>query len=138
MNNLQALIKCRNLWQWLVITGDDDKESYKPAKRWPYNCAACMKAGSTKESNRKRNCDNCILLGYAWSNAVRNSVFCESNSEYSYYSYYKVLEWIHHYEKKKHKYYANQIVNACNKAIEDILVYGKLRRNYFSTIKEDS
>ena len=33
MNNLQALIKCRNLWQWLAITGSYDKESYKPSKR---------------------------------------------------------------------------------------------------------
>ena len=77
MNNLQALIKCRNLWQWLAITGSNDKESYKPAKRWPYNCVACMKAGSTKSTDRERNCDNCVLLGYAWSNTILNNI-CSS------------------------------------------------------------
>ena len=134
MNNLQALIKCRNLWQWLAITGSNSKGSYKPAKRWPFNCAACMKAGSTMYTDAKRNCDNCVLLGYAWSNVVRANLFCESNSSYS---YYRSWELNMHTNKYDRMYYANQIVNACNKAIEDILIYGKLRRNYFSPIKED-
>ena len=136
MNNLQALIKCRNIWQWLAITGNQYKYSYKPSKRWPYNCTACMKAGSTKRSDKNRNCNNCVLLGYAWSDAVLSDIFCVNSKKYSYYRL-----WTNNYFNStyidKRKYYANCIVNACNKAIEDIIVYGKLRRNYFTVIKED-
>ena len=136
MNNLQALIKCRNLYQWLAITGDSNKESYKPSNRWSYNCAACMKAGSTKYSDGNRNCNNCVLLGYAWGGAYKVKCFCESNELDSYYELWHNNRFNHTYINER-KYYANRIVNACNKAIEDIIVYGKLRRNYFTIIKEN-
>lgn len=119
--SLEALYACRNHWQWIWITKTNNKLSYPPANDWPFGCACCLYAGAFIKygpfqeyygvDSFDRNCDICPLNNYAWNinDAVR--CFCEA-SDYSLYNNWKT-------------YYASEdaykMVQACNRAIEDIL-----------------
>ena len=41
MTELDALRKCRNHWQWLMITGNWYKDDYEPSDKWLDSCACC-------------------------------------------------------------------------------------------------
>ena len=123
MNKLQALIKCRNLWSYMAITGSDLKSDYKPARRWAFHCLCCVKAGATRIAGFiPRDCRKCILNGYAWKSTNRK---CGLPCEYDPNSYFDL--WDKCTDPTKRKYYALRMVYACNQAIEDLLIHGKLR-----------
>ena len=127
MNKMQALIKCRNLWSYMAITGLSQKTDYKPARRWAFQCPCCMKAGATLtylgENSDSRDCTKCILNGYAWGHPIKYSyVMCYYDSN----SYFK--QWDSDVNSDiTRKYWAMRMVQACNRAIEDLLVHGRLR-----------
>lgn len=125
MTRFETLIACRNHWQWLLITGSHRKQDYVPAQEWPFDCACCFYAGSFFYSDRSvcndyRGCNNCPLLGYAWnpSNDEYHTP-CEDNGSYMMWCNYK-------FNKDIACKYAQQIVSACNRAIEDLISKGEL------------
>lgn len=126
MNKMQALIKCKNLWSYLAITGSFQKSDYKPARKWAFECPCCMQAGAVMPyhlgaDDSNRDCRKCILNGYAWKAATEpKQTMCLYDEE----SYFYL--WDNSRTKRKRRYYAMQIVQACNRAIEDLLVHGKL------------
>ena len=127
-NALEALYACRNHWSMLWITGSSYKLSYEPANSWPYGCACCLFAGAFIFDEKlgprygsnydSRDCSKCLLNGYAWEEARDGG--CESDPD----SFYD--EWRCHYETDNHdlevrKFWAYKMVQACNRAIEDII-----------------
>lgn len=123
MNKLQTLIKCRNLWAWLAITGSNDKCSYKPARRWAYACPCCMYAGAVIKNGEhfeyNRNCNKCPLNDYAWSTGITRRIHCQVTHS----SFYG--GWRNAYLKEDRKYWAMRMVQACDRAIEDLILKGK-------------
>ena len=126
MNKMQALIKCRNLWSYMAITGSRQKTDYKPARRWAFQCPCCMKAGATLtylgENADNRDCTKCILNGYAWGHAVNYSqIICYRDNS----SYFK--QWDECTLSRIDRiHWAKRMVQACNRAIEDLIVLGRL------------
>ena len=128
----RSLVQCRNHWAWLAITGSYNKESYKPSQRWPYGCKCCSYAGATKASKNAdniagyRDCSKCPLLGYAWHPYSKyeseNLTFIACNRRLAFY-----YDWGESRSTSMRSYYAMRIVQACDKAIEDFLVHGRLR-----------
>lgn len=110
MTQWESLIKCRNHWQWLWITGSADKESYPPSEEWKYGCACCEQLHT--------DCYVCVLLGYAWSMAISDKAPCADEG-----SLY--FNWLYAETPGERSYWAHQMVNACNKAIEDMILGGK-------------
>ena len=97
---LRTLFDCRNHWQWLWITGSWSKRSYEPSAKWSASCACC---------NNTDICENCPLVGYAWSRhclSSKNSIF---------------RKWQKAETKKTRIKYAHKMVQACNRAIEEEL-----------------
>ena len=117
---LRALYDCRNHWQWLEITGSANKEAYKPAKKWQFNCACCESMGHIENGTNDEGdyiCDACPLMGYAWQdNPYGESAPCDWHNTGSYY-----FAWHEAETKEERQYYAHKMVQACNRAIEDIL-----------------
>ena len=109
----------------MAITGSSQKTDYKPARRWAYQCPCCMKAGATLtylgENSDSRDCTKCILNGYAWDHPIKYNqemCYCDSNS------YFK--QWDNSRPRHERQYWAMRMVQACNRAIEDLLVHGRL------------
>lgn len=103
----EALIACRNHWQFMEITGSRNNHAYAPAENWYLFSAAC-------EWDRyfRSDCENCILRGYAWED------FCDNPC--SLWS-----KWAEPTGTKHTKFYANRMVYACNQAIEGYLLNEK-------------
>jgi len=123
MNKIQTLIKCRNLWAWLAITGSAHKDSYKPSRRYAFNCICCQHAGAilTKDNidTGSRDCRKCLLNGYAWESRNRQYASSCEHGESLY------CKWTAcHYSQRS--FWAMRMVRACDKAIEDLIV-GKLQ-----------
>ena len=117
---LEALIACRNHWQFMEITNDTQKSSYEPSELWDNKCAVCHFAGINDYGNR--NCRKCPLRGCAWK---YNCEKCEDGFDSFYqrwrYTKYKNNEpWI-----SKRRFWANRMVYACNQAIENLLLNKK-------------
>lgn len=118
---LEALYACRNHWSWLAITGSDYKPSYEPSNDWAFNCACCEYMGyrgNDSNVNGEYVCNYCLLTEYAWNRSwdfepspcdtiYNNSIYCN---------------WISADSQKHRIKYALQMVQACNRAIEDILL----------------
>lgn len=104
---LEALIACRNHWQFLEITESCYKRDYTPAISWILGCAACE-----WDSYFNNACENCMLSGYAWGDSCNDppSFWCN---------------WTESTSTKQAKFYANRMVYACNQAIEDYLLNDK-------------
>ena len=107
---LDALYACRNHWSWLYITGDYNKHSYTPSKSWDNKCACCQYI----IIDRNLTCSECLLNGYAWKTGCmdsHNSIF---------------RKWFNLSlnQQEERIIYAYQMVQACNRAIEDILIKG--------------
>ena len=69
---LRVLYDCRNQWQWLEITGDTEKFSYVPSKKWLQNCACCEYVRPTEfEYN---TCHTCPLIIYAFPINYNNTI----------------------------------------------------------------
>ena len=107
MTRFETLIKCRNQWQWLWITGLA-KESYKPSLRWESQCACCEYICSLPEIE---SCVNCPLNYYAWDYKASRCSCYGLGSLY--------LNWLRADDKKSA---AKLMVDACNKAIEDLIL----------------
>lgn len=123
MNKFQTLIKCRNLWAYMAITGSGDKEDYKPARRWAFECPCCMYAGAIKIQNESRDenrdCNKCILNNYAWDITYTKRMHCVY-AQNSFYSKWETREHI-----LDRQYWAMRMVQACDKAIENYIINKK-------------
>ena len=110
----------------MAITGSRNKTDYKPARRWAFQCPCCMKAGAVLtytagENNDKRDCTKCVLNDYAWKAATSyDNIQCLRDPK----SYFKL--WDDSYTKLHRQYWAMRMVQACNRAIEDLIVLGRL------------
>ena len=118
---LEALYSCRNHWSWLAITGANIKSDYEPSKDWSFHCACCEYMGH-KGSGRnyyvKYVCNHCPLTSYAWSRLNNFEIMlCESPRTSSIY-----YEWSGENSQEFRIKYALQMVQACNRAIEGILL----------------
>ena len=118
---LEALYACRNHWAWLAITGSDYKSSYEPSEDWAFHCACCEymgHIGSGFNVYKKHICNYCPLTGYAWNRAKDfETAPCDTSYTNSIYN-----NWVGVYSKKHCTKYALQMVQACNRAIENILL----------------
>lgn len=118
---LEALYACRNHWSWLAITGSDYKPSYEPSNDWIFHCACCeymSHIGSGSNFDGEYVCNNCPLTGYAWNKTENfETAPCIVNYTNSIYD-----NWTGACSKKHCTKYALQMVQACNRAIEDILL----------------
>lgn len=118
---LEALYACRNHWSWLAITGFHLKSNYKPSEDWVCYCACCeyVEHNSIDSSaNAGCVCNYCPLTGYAWNRAKNFETSpCILNYTNSIYD-----NWIDADSQKHRIKYALQMVQACNRAIEDILL----------------
>ena len=111
MTKFESLIKCRNHWQWLAITGSDDKRSYEPSLLWEACCACCE---YTEQNTKQESCEGfCGLMGYAWEPCDWDEPCLRPHSLY--------LQWKQSDDKKAA---AQKMVDACNCAIEDIIIGG--------------
>ena len=118
---LEALYACRNHWSWLWITGLDCKRSYSPATYWLGACACCEYVEHNSidySANIECICNYCPLTGYAWDRTenfeTAPCVLDYTNSIYD--------NWIWADSREHYTKYALQMVQACNRAIEDILL----------------
>lgn len=109
----QAIIKTRNHYGWLAITGDENKESYAPATKAGMNCCFCCEF-----CRGNGGCNNCPLNGYAWEQS--NNVQCVGRN-----SVYKM--WGKAKTKEDRQYWAMQMVRACDKALEDLILKGEVK-----------
>ena len=109
MDKLEALIACRNHWQWLWITGDENKRTYKKSRRWLNGCACCDY--SYDEAQDDVDCSKCPLNGYAWSSEI--DFGCEDAGD-SFYYLWKTEDEPQDWAKK--------MVDACNKSIEALIL----------------
>ena len=118
----RALVETRNHWSWLAITGYQHKYTYVPARQWPFLCRCCEYSGATLEDEDTyrhpvhRDCNLCPLLNYAWFNNSEYEGLPCLNIDSSLYEAWKLLG--------EHKHYAELMVQACNRAIEDLLIQG--------------
>jgi len=110
----QAIIKTRNHYGWLAITGGKDKESYAPATKAGVNCCFCCEFCCGNGG-----CDNCPLNGYAWEQDD-NVVQCHNDPD----SIYK--KWHRAKTKEDRQYWAMRMVRACDKALEDLILKGEM------------
>ena len=101
---LEALISCRNHWQFMWITGSKSKDDYEPARKWNSYCAVCEWDGYNLGT-----CRDCPLSGYAWK------VFCNSTK-----SFWR--GWLRSKSINQRRFWANRMVYACNQAIENYLL----------------
>lgn len=122
MNKFETLIACRNHWQWMVITGSHRKQDYVPAQDWPFACVCCFYAGASfylvdgTVCTDDRDCNDCPLLGYAWEPSDdKNDTPCDNNGIFS-------MWWDYKFNREIARKYAQQMVDACNRAIEDYLI----------------
>lgn len=108
---LEALIACRNQWSLLYITGNMYKNIYIPSIDWDSDCACCEYSKTYWRIHDTRYvCAQCPLMGYAWN------LGCVSDKK----SLYNL--WLYANNESARSYYAYRIVQACNRAIEDILI----------------
>ena len=118
---LEALYACRNHWSWLAITGSEYKTSYRPSKDWTFYCACCEymgHIGGGSNVDGEYVCNYCPLTGYAWNRAEDfETAPCETDYTNSIYD-----NWEGAYSQEHLTKYALQMVQACNRAIEDILL----------------
>ena len=118
---LEALYACRNHWSWLAITGSDCKSSYEPSKDWFFRCACCKYMDHRDNGfnvNGEYVCSYCPLTGYAWNRAKDfETAPCDTAYTNSIYD-----NWTGACSKEHCTKYALQMVQACNRAIEDILL----------------
>ena len=118
---LEALYACRNHWSWLAITGSNSKSTYKPSVIWDFNCACCEyleHIGGGINDDGKYVCNNCPLTGYAWNRSEDfETAPCDTYGANSIYE-----NWTSVDEQELCRKYALQMVQACNRAIEDILL----------------
>ena len=109
MTKWEALIACRNQWQWVVIAREH-KNKYPGAVHYRNACACC-------EYDRiigytSIDCAGiCPLVGYAWGNSCIDNDNC---------SFYK--KW----RETSETYWAKRIVYACNIALEDMIINGEI------------
>ena len=113
----EALIQCRNHWQWLWITGGR-KDSYIEAYKWKHSCACCEYTSNIEEYTVFYDCNKCPLTGFAWDSL--GEVLCsfcdrsEANSVYD--------EWKDSENMSCKKKWAKAMVDACNRAIESYII----------------
>lgn len=131
MNNqkLRALYDTRNHWQWLMITGDTDKESYEPADVWVHECGCCEYISVVDEDHIPGYAGGiaecgpvCPLTGFAWG-----EYGCYDNlSPYRAWERLSNKVYAYDYEEENREYYlkfyAKRMVEACNRAIESELL----------------
>ena len=111
MTKFESLIKCRNHWQWLAITGSEDKRSYAPSLEWTACCACCE---YTEQTTKQKGCEGfCGLMGYAWEPCDWDVPCLRPHSLYK--------QWYWSIDKKLA---AQKMVDACNRAIEDMIIGG--------------
>ena len=109
----EALIACRNHWQFMWITGSHNKYDYGPANEWYSSCACCeYDKGMLNFSirSKKSYCEFCPLRGYAWER------YCSYNKK-SFYGHWYAAETL-----EQRQFYAGRMVYACNQAIENYLL----------------
>ena len=118
---LEALYACRNHWSWLAITGSSDKDGYRPSKGWAFWCACCEYMGHRNGGYNYYGeyvCNHCPLTTYAWGQSENSDLApCDTASTNSIY-----VAWIVATTPELRSKYALQMVQACNRAIEDILL----------------
>ena len=118
---LEALYACRNHWSWLAITRSDYKPSYEPSNDWAFYCACCEYVGHIgcgSNIDREYVCNCCPLTDYAWNRAADfETAPCDNYGTNSIYKNWIDVEFPELWRK-----YALQMVQACNRAIEDILL----------------
>ena len=118
---LEALYACRNHWSWLAITGSEYKSSYRPSRDWAFYCACCeymRHRGNGVNNSGKYICNHCPLTGYAWDKSKDfETAPCDTYGTNSIYENWTNAEFTELWYK-----YALQMVQACNRAIEDILL----------------
>ena len=113
---LEALIACRNHWQFMEITGSSDKGEYEPSFEWDSGCACCeyiKEAYYLEVLILKKYCDSCPLRGYAWE----KDCLLSENSFYA--------NWVKADTPELRQFWAGRMVYACNQAIEKHLLNGK-------------
>lgn len=126
MNKIEALIKTRNHWYILEITGDYNKGVYEPAGVWEYECACCQfvwdKAAlfpGYSEDHKQNSgyvpaCSTfCPLTGYAWGEEGCIS----ANSPYNKWSDVPCNYFTHNIEERRK--YAREMLYYINLAITD-------------------
>ena len=107
---LEALIACRNHWQFMEIIGSPTKYDYGPANEWFNKCACCEYAKEMCNFSIKSCCELCPLRGYAWKS------YCSYNKK----SFYE--DWCAAETLEQRQFYAGRMVYACNQAIENYLL----------------
>lgn len=110
---LEALIACRNHWQFMEIIGSSDKGEYEPSLEWVSGCACCEYSKEEYDSEVplfNAYCKYCPLRGYAWERR------CCWNEQ----SFY--VDWCNARTLELRQYWANRMVYACNQAIENYLL----------------
>lgn len=121
MTELDALIKCRNHWQWLMITGDWRKRAYLPSNHWVDECACCEFV--TDSGRLERDCKLCPLVGIAWSYGWNGCV-----ADLTPYVRWQVADG------DERIFWANRMVYACNQAIERLLCGTASTMNQIMTV----
>lgn len=120
---LETLYACRNHWSWLAITGSACKPTYNPSKKWAFYCACCeyIRHKRNGYNGEESICNYCPLTGYAWDRSDDfETVPCDSGCTAITNSIYE--SWTIVKGKESRTKYALQMVQACNRAIEDILL----------------
>lgn len=121
---LHYLYECRNIWNFLAITGADTK----PITGFKNNCPCChYVAYETSSYSVYLNCNYCPLKGFAWD------FECEVNNEehWSYYEKWGTARDIYSDEEDgelitQRKHWASRMTYACNQAIEALLINSNL------------
>jgi hypothetical protein len=109
MTKKEALIKCRDHWQYLADTDTimkfDYFDGYIPAEIPKDGCYCCEY--DLNQLNTYK-CNDCPLHGIAW---LPGQYGCEQyNSTY--------INWINAVSKKDRKFWASMMVVACNSALK--------------------
>ena len=122
MTELETLYACRNHWQWLMITGNSNKNSYEISLKWEYRCICCEYTLLNYPLIEEKfwDCNMCPLTGFAWI-AFKDKIasFCDMDKDSFYYG------WINSISEKDKIYWASRMVYACNLAIEAIILNNK-------------
>ena len=75
----EALIACRNHWQWLEITESTTKRNYRPSLGWVMECACCEFVTNKRDTTLKDDCvEICPMTNFAWQTGCssdRNSFY---------------------------------------------------------------
>lgn len=109
---LEALIACRNHWQFMEITWSRGKKDYAPSHEWENSCACCDFVTGTINLPIEMSCSEvCPLSTFAWG------ITCIAYEEFSFYR-----EWYDAENPQQRQFWANRMVYACNLAIEDCLL----------------